>query len=35
MIPGILVMCDNAIDIITNVGHFDLYSMVQQFSLIS
>ena len=28
MILGILVLCDTTIDIITNVGHFDLYFIV-------
>ena len=31
MILGILVLCDTMIDIIINVGHFDLYFMVQWF----
>ena len=29
VILGILVLCDTTIDSITNVGHFDLYFMVQ------
>ena len=29
VIFGILVLCDNTIDSITNVGHLDLYFMVQ------
>ena len=34
-ILGILVLCDTTIDIIINVGHLDLYCMVQWFCLIS
>ena len=29
VILGVLVLCDTTIDIITNVGHLDLYFMVQ------
>ena len=29
VILGILVLCDTTIDSITNVGHLDLYFMVQ------
>ena len=29
VIHGILVLCDTTIDIIINVGHLDLYFMVQ------
>ena len=29
VILGILVLCDVTIDILTNVGHLDLYFMVQ------
>ena len=29
VILGILVLCDTILDSITNVGHFDLYFMVQ------
>ena len=35
VIPGILVLCDTTIDSITNVGHLDLYFMVQWFCSIS
>ena len=35
VILGILVLCDTAIDILTNVGHHDLYFIVQWFCLIS
>ena len=31
VILGILVLCDTTIDILTNVGHLDLYFMVQWF----
>ena len=29
VILGILVLCDTTIDILTNVGHLDLYFLVQ------
>ena len=29
VILGILVLCDTTIDILTNIGHLDLYFMVQ------
>ena len=35
VVLGILVLCDTTIDILTNVGHLDLYFMVQWFCLIS
>ena len=35
VILGILVRCDTTIDIIINVGHLDLYFMVQWFCLVS
>ena len=35
VILRILVLCDTTIDILTNVGHLDLYFMVQWFCLIS
>ena len=35
VILGLLVVCDTTIDIVTNVGHLDLYFTVQWFRLIS